>query len=452
MYKVIDAAPADELVEPGPGAEPEPGRPAGIQNLSHRTRRFGATSTLRLWRGGDLWYVTAATVVNVANFAFFGLVGHMLRPSSYGAVAALLNVVSIAAIPLNAVQAAIVREVVIQSKDGSAPAVRRAGALFVGSGLCATTLLVGASPLAERFFGLGTVVPVILLALWLAPSVTSSLFDGVLIGTLRWRPIALSLIAGAIVRVSFAAVAGVIGLGIDGPVLATVLNASVTLGVVLWVFLKSDHLPGRAELRMPAPATLATVLALTGYSMLVAVDTLMARHIFPALSGNYAAAVTIGRIALFLPMAITVVVFPRFVSDAGRGRRARRLLVIGLTGVLSLGLAASVVLTLGRHIFVDVLFGQRYAEASSLIALLSVEGAVLGTIGLVTYFHLARRSRFAAAPAVATVVITAVCLLTRPGPMTLARLMVTTCAALLVVMVAAALAGDPARKVPARSR
>jgi O-antigen/teichoic acid export membrane protein len=452
VYEVIDAVPADDLVELGRGRRPGTRRVGGVQSLSQRTRRFGATSTLQLWRGGDLWYVTAATVVNVANFAFFGLVGHLLRPSSYGAVAALLNVVSIAAIPLNAVQAAIVREVVIQSKDGAPPAVGRAGAVFVGSGLFATALLVGVSPLAERFFGLGTVFPVILLALWLAPSVTSSLFDGVLIGTLRWRPIAASLIAGAVVRVSFAAIAGVIGLGINGPVLATVLNASVTLGVVLWVFLRSEHAAGRVQLRLPAPATLSTVLALTGYSMLVSVDTLMARHIFPALSGNYAAAVTIGRIALFLPMAITVVVFPRFVSHEGRSRKARRLLVVALAGVLGLGLAAAFALTVGRHIFVDVLFGQRYGGASSLIALLSVEGAILGGIGLVTYFHLARRSAFAASPAIATFMVATVCLFAHPGPMGLAQLMVTTCTALLVVMVAAALTGNSARNSPARSR
>jgi O-antigen/teichoic acid export membrane protein len=293
---------------------------------------------------------------------------------------------------------------------------------------------------------------VIILALWLAPSVASSLYDGVLIGTLRWRPIAASLIAGALVRVVFAALAGVIDPGIDGPVVATVLNAAVTLGVVLWVFWKTDHIAGRPQLRMPAPATLSTILALTGYSMLVALDTLMARHIFPAQSGSYAAAVTIGRIALFLPMAITVVVFPRFVSDEGRGPRARRLLLIGLAGVLSLGLAASAALIVARHIFVDVLFGQRYAEASSLIGLLSIEGAILGAIGLVTYFHLARRSLFAAAPAIATFTVAAVCLLARPGPMALARLMVTAAAALLVVMVVAALSGNSASKTPALLR
>ena len=123
----------------------------------------------------------------------------------------------------------------LQARGDVPPTVRRAGALFIGSGLCATVLVAAMSPLAERFFGLGTVLPVILLALWLAPSVSSSLFDGVLIGTLRWRPIAVSLIAGAVVRVAFTALAGLVDPSIDGPVLATVLNALVTLGVVLWV-------------------------------------------------------------------------------------------------------------------------------------------------------------------------------------------------------------------------
>lgn len=447
---MIEVGPAQALTdELSVSRHPGPGTARGSLGYPARGRELVAILASRLGETGDLWYITAAGVVNVANFVFFGLVGHLLRPSAYGAVAALLNVVSIASIPLNAVQAAVVREVVLQSRDGVAPALRRAGALFVVCGLGATVLVAGASPLAARYFGLGTVVPVLLLAVWLAPSVASSLFDGVLIGTLRWRPIAVSLIAGAAVRVAFAALAGAVDPGIEGPVLATVLNALVTLGVVLWVFWKSYRLPGRdqlgrdqlrrPQLRLPVKATTSTVLALTGYSTLVAVDTLMARHIFPALSGGYAAAVTIGRIALFLPMAVTVVVFPRLVSDGGRGPRARRLLLCGLLGVLCVGLVGSAVLTVARHLFVDVLFGQRYVGAPPLVGLLSLEGALLGAVGLLTYFHLARRSLVAGSPAVVSLVVVVVSQWLRPGPVALAQTMVASCAGLLAVMLAASL-------------
>jgi len=84
-------------------------------------------------------------------------------------------------------------------------------------------------------------------------------------------------------------------------------------------------------------------------------------------------------------MAVTVVVFPRFVSDEGRGARARRLLGIGLAGVLSLGFVTTAVLVVARHIFVDVLFGSRYGGTTALVGLLSVEGTVLGAVALLTY-------------------------------------------------------------------
>lgn len=120
-----------------------------------RARALVTALVLRLRRAVDLWYMTAATVVNLANFAFYGLVGHILRPAAYGAAAALLNVVSVAAIPLNAVQAAVVREVVLQARAGVPPAARRTGTMFAVSALAATVELAGASPLAERFFGWG---------------------------------------------------------------------------------------------------------------------------------------------------------------------------------------------------------------------------------------------------------------------------------------------------------
>jgi O-antigen/teichoic acid export membrane protein len=406
----------------------------------YRLQALAVNAIRRARETGDLWYIAAAMVVNVANFAFFGLVGHVLGPSSYGAVAALLNVVSIAAIPLNALQAAVVQETVLQSTDGVLPSLRRAGIGFAAASLVATMLITVLSPVIAGFFGLATVAPVVLLAVWFAPAISSSLYDGVLIGTLRWRPISASLIIGALVRVGVALVLGLIAPSIDGPVIATVLNAVVTLGVVLYALAAHRGLPQRKELALPIRAVLPTLAALAGYSVLVAVDTLLARHIFShAVSGAYAAAVTVGRIALFVPMAVTVIVFPRFVAERGRGPQAQRLLLLSLTGVLALGLAAAGVLTLMSHLFVSVLFGHRYSGAVSLIGILSLEGALLGALGLLTYFHLARRSVLAAAPAVCTAAVVAVVLTVRPGPQVLARLMVTAVAACLVMMVAGAI-------------
>ncbi len=389
----------------------------------------------RLRQADDIWYIVAATVVNIANFAFFGLVGHLLHPSSYGAVAALLNVISIAAIPLNALQAAVVQETVVQSRDGIVPTVRRAGLGFAAASLLVVVIVAALSPVISQFFGLETVVPVLLLAVWFAPAISSSLYDGVLIGTLRWRPIAISLIAGAVVRVGAALIIGLIDPSVGGPVLATVLNAAVTLGVVLYAMRQHADVPNRPELRLPLRGVLPTAGALAGYSVLVAVDTLLARHtLTPAESGDYAAAVTVGRIALFMPMTLTTVVFPRFVANGGRGESSRRLLVTSLAGVLALGLISAGVLAAASHLTVAILFGHRYDGAAPLIGTLSVEGAILGGVALMTYFHLARRSLFAAVPAVTMVVAVTFVLMVHPGALPLARTMVVAATACLAIM------------------
>jgi hypothetical protein len=52
--------------------------------LHRRAGDLAAMGMTRLRCAGDLWYITAATAVNVANFTFFGLVDHLLRPSAYG--------------------------------------------------------------------------------------------------------------------------------------------------------------------------------------------------------------------------------------------------------------------------------------------------------------------------------------------------------------------------------
>lgn len=421
---------------------------------SDRAVALPLPSAAKLWaslhRAGDTWYLAAAVVVNLANFVFFGLVGHLVPPTSYGTVVALLNVVSISSIPLNGVQASVVQETVAQSRSGHVPPLGFSLWAFCLSGSAATVALAAASPWAGRFFGLVSVTPVLVLSAWLAPSVLSSLLDGVLIGTLHWRPIAVSLVAGAAVRVGATLASALLWPGEEGPLLATVFNAVVTLAIVAWALPRRPARLGR-PLQLPMRTMATTVLVLGGYSTLVAIDTIMARHLFPGRAGPYAAAATLARIALFAPMAITTIGFPRFAGVGGRGHQARRLLVPSLTGVLVAGLGTALFLDIGRRTFIDVLFGARYQGAGGLVGLLGLEAAFLSAIGLLTYFHLARRSPVAALPGVTAVAATVIGLLVRPGPLGLGLLMATLSAGTALIMGMAALADPKPRPYASKS-
>ena len=69
-------------------------------------------SLLRRYRDEEAAFVISNAVVNVANFGFFIAVGRLFSSSSYGAITALLSIVTVANTPLNAIQAGVVHATV----------------------------------------------------------------------------------------------------------------------------------------------------------------------------------------------------------------------------------------------------------------------------------------------------------------------------------------------------
>jgi hypothetical protein len=128
-------------------------------------------------------------------------------------------------------------------------------------------------------------------------------------------------------------------------------------------------------------------------------DTLLARHFFSAtLAGDYAAASTAGHMALFLPGALVMVVFPRLAEGRGADSQSRRALAEALSLTLALGLAAVAAIASLPAFVVRVLFGARYLPAAGIVGLLSLESAILGIAAVLVYFHVARGSLVAMWP------------------------------------------------------
>ena len=129
-------------------------------------------------------------------------------------------------------------------------------------------------------------------------------------------------------------------------------------------------------------------LAFTGYWLLTAIDVIVARHWLAAdASGWYAAAATVAQIALLAPVAVAALTFPRLVgSDVPRlvgpdSRPNQRLMfALGSAAVAAIGFAAAVLVSVFATGTVKAFFGASYAEAASIVGLLSFSGALLGLV------------------------------------------------------------------------
>jgi len=150
---------------------------------------------------------------------------------------------------------------------------------------------------------------------------------------------------------------------------------------------------GLDSVRISLRDAVLSIAALAGYTTLTGIDVFLARHFLaPVAAGRYAAAAIAGHIALFLPGALVTVAFPRLVSANATGISARKTLTETVGLVTFIGLAAFAVLAGIPGVVVDVLFGPNYLGAASIVGIIALTSVLLGVIGLLTYFHVARRS------------------------------------------------------------
>src|SRR6185312_1871167 len=105
-----------------------------------------------LSRGG--WSIVVATAgVNGLNFLFHVLISRLLGPSYYGALGAVLDVISVLAVPLGAVQLALT-QAVISGRGQQRISLRRLTMKAAIWGAGAMVAVGGLSPLMDGFLNL----------------------------------------------------------------------------------------------------------------------------------------------------------------------------------------------------------------------------------------------------------------------------------------------------------
>ena len=232
------------------------------------------------------------------------------------------------------------------------------------------------------------------IGVWIPLAVVGAVLQGALLGELRLRAcrrrhVLRRRCAAAGQRCLLVSA----GFGLGGAVAATVIGQVFTTAALLLVARREVFAKGLDPVRISLRDAVLSIAALAGYTTLTGIDVFLARHFLaPVAAGRYAAAAIAGHIALFLPGALVTVAFPRLVSANATGVSARKTLTETLGLVTVIGLAAFAVLAGMPGVVVDVLFGPNYLGAASIVGIIALISVLLGIIGLLTYFHIARRS------------------------------------------------------------
>lgn len=421
--------------------------------------RLGGAASSSLAGGGGLLLFAALTVVNTSNFLFHVAISRRLDPSDYGGLGALLGLLLVLAVPVGALQMAITRKVAAHRASNGEPSGQDGATVpqvIVGPLLAEAVIwgslvaggLVLVAPLLRVFLHLPTLASAVMVGVYVLPATIGLVPKAVLLGQLRFRLVAVAMLAGAATRLVLGMVLVEKGAGIDGAMGATVLGEVVTAAILLPALRALVRGPDHVEpLRVRWRDASGALLAFTGFWVLTSVDTVLARHFLPREeSGLYAAAATGARSAMFFSAAVSIIAFPRFAEGHG-GPRARAALVqaLAVVGVLSFG--ASAVTLVAPDFVVGVLFGDTYRGSAAVIGILGVASAILGIIGVLVHYLLATNSVRAASWCWGGVAMAvAVTAFVHGSLESIATVVFATMAVVMVLMLRAAFRSVPSRQ------
>jgi O-antigen/teichoic acid export membrane protein len=333
-------------------------------------------------------------VAGALGVAFQSLVSHRLQPADYGAVFAVVSLITFIGLPATAFTLLMARETSRGRASGQHAAsialLRRGNRALILAGLALAVILVLLSPLVVRFLA----VPMDLLVA-AAGGIPFGLALPLLLGEFQGEQ---RFVAFATLTTSQAALklVGAVGLGtVWGPlgIIAGIsLATAITYLVALAMLRRKLSIRARLAWWRPAGTYLAVVLPSTlCLGVLLSTDVLLVKHYFPThAAGEYAAVAALGRAIFWGASGVAAVLFPKVVFRGASGLSGSPLVGASLFLVGLGGLAGLALLTVASHWLIVAFAGSAYAEAAQYLPWYAVGMILLGGAAVLIATHQTR--------------------------------------------------------------
>jgi len=329
----------------------------------------------------------AMVVANVANYGFQIVAGRFLTVEEYGLLAGFMAVVTVITVATSSLQTTVARAIAAEEchEDGHVIDGLTRSSMLVGGLFVLATL--AASPLASRFFNIGS-LPLILLGVYVLPSALDSIALGRLQGLHRFTGMAVYSCAQAIAKVAIATIVMAAGLRATGLVAGLILSCAI---VALGGLYASRH-AGSIEVHALDPDVRRAFAAFTMFWFMLGADVLFARAFFEDTdAGLYGAASVLGKAVLWIPAVVAQLIFPRLASGSKRGESVADLAVraVAVVGVV-VSTSVLALYFLGEQLFRS-LYGERYVGAADTAWKIGLAVAPLALVNLLIQHFLARQ-------------------------------------------------------------
>ena len=218
---------------------------------------------------------------------------------------------------------------------------------------------------------------------------------GVFQGSQRFPVFSLTQLLAAGTRLALGAGALMLNLGLNGLLLAAGLSSLLAAAIGM-AFIRAPvrisfaSLPVSTMIKIFVPTTIGAL----AINLQTSADVVIVRNLFSASeSGLYAGVSVLGRAVIFLPMSVSIVLFPKFASEMAEGGSGMSLLIKGLAGTFVLSGVTCALLVVFPKLALTSFLGGGYADGASLVPLYAAAMFLFSLSVVFLYYHLAAERR-----------------------------------------------------------
>jgi O-antigen/teichoic acid export membrane protein len=395
------------IAPPCPDAMPTsstPIRPSESPRPEPLGRVAGARTWVRALSRGTIAYVLLTQAANATNYASNLVFSRQLGTVGFGELTSLLALALILAVPLGAAQTVVAERVALAHAAGDSERVaflaRHALGHVLTLGTVAGVVYLACIPLIISVLDIREPGPVIALAPFVVLNFVSTVATGVLQGMGRFTALGWLIFAAASSRLAFGLPWALAGGGAGGAIAGQSLGLLVVMVVVGWRF-RSSWAPrgtSAAALGMRRRIDMRAFSAsgaFIGFAILSNLDIVLSRlYLDGDDAGVYAALSTVGKLIIFLPAAISVLMVPRAaIAHAEDARDGAGVLRLAVGAALASTLLIAVPAVAFPGTLVDVMFGTGYEGARGGVLPMVLAGAGLATLYIICTYSVAIRDR-----------------------------------------------------------
>lgn len=362
-----------------------------------------------LFAGGTV-VVLGAAASNGLSFLFSFWMARVLRPEDFATLTACMSLLVVVTIPGATLQLINARYTAMwaQTDPSRARAVAaRLSQFAVGIGIVlGVAMLLLARP-AATYLRLPSPMPLLLVAAILLTSFCGPTLRGRLQGLHRFGAFSVAVTSEYAVRVLVAIVLVAAGLREAGALGGILMGGIATAGAAWWLGRdcrstgKLAAVPWAEVIRWTIPA----ILVQCAMSLLLYVDTLLAKHFFsPLVAGEYAGLATTARMLAYASGALGAFVFP-IAAQRQRHGHGRVVMHAALALVLCMDVAFVIIAYVDPTLLMHLIVGSQYDQVSGYLAPLALALGAYGIVSLLITYMLATATRLFWVPLVAAPIL-----------------------------------------------